>query len=280
MLKIVTDSTSDLPPKLTQELDIAVVPLYVHFGQEVFRDGIDMAADDFYQRLASSPVFPTTSAPGPGVFAKIYSDLLDQGHQVISIHISGKLSATHQAAVTANQDMDSSRVVVIDSQTVSMGLGLIVLAAARAAADGQSLEQVVAQVEGAIPRGHTLFVLDTLEYLHKGGRIGRAQAFMGSLLNVKPILQVKDGEIHPLERSRSRIKALNRLSEIVAIRSPLEALGVVYTTTPEEAKDMAGRLAHLAPPSDEEVFLVQVGPVLGAHCGHGVLGVATIRAET
>jgi DegV family protein with EDD domain len=278
MLKIVTDSTSDLPLKLTQELDIAVVPLYVHFGQEVFRDGIDIAADDFYQRLASSPVFPTTSAPGPGVFAEAYKGLVDQGHQVISIHISSKLSATHQAAVTASQDFDSSKVTVVDSQSVSLGLGLMVMAAARAATEGQSLEQVVAQVEGAIPRGHTLFVLDTLEYLQKGGRIGRAQAFVGSLLNVKPILQVKDGEIHPLERSRSRTKALNRLSELAAARSPIEALGVVYTTTPEEAKEMAGRLAHLAP--DEEVLIAQVGPVLGAHCGHSVLGVATIRAET
>ncbi|MDP6100702.1 MAG: DegV family protein [Dehalococcoidia bacterium] len=277
MLKIVTDSTSDLPPKLAQELDIAVVPLYVHFGQEVFRDGIDIAADDFYRRQASTPVFPTTSAPGPGVFAEAYKGLVDQGHQVISIHISSKLSATYQAAVTASQDFDSSKVTVIDSQTISLGLGLMTLAVARAAAEGQSLEQVVAQVEQTIPRVRTVFVLDTLEYLQKGGRIGRAQAFMGSLLNVKPILHVKDGEIHPLERSRSRAKALNRVYELVSARSPLEALGVVYSTTPEEAKEMADRLADLAP--DREVFLAQVGPVLGAHSGYGVLGVATIRAE-
>lgn len=276
MVKVVTDSAADLPPGVAQELGITVVPLYVHFGQEVFRDGVDLAADEFFQRVATSPQFPTTSAPGPGVFAVAYEGLLAQGHQVISIHLSSKLSATHQAAVTATQYMGQAKLAVVDSQSVSLGVGLLAMAAARAAQEGQDLGQVVAQVESAIPRTQIVFTLDTLEYLQKGGRIGRAQAFLGSVLNIKPILHIKEGEVHPLERARSRVKAINRLCDIVTARGPAEALGVIYTTTPQEADEVAKRLAPLA--AGKEVSVAQLGAVLGVHGGPGVVGVALIGA--
>ncbi|MEK7849083.1 MAG: DegV family protein [Chloroflexota bacterium] len=277
MLKVVTDSAADLPAGVVQELGITVVPLYVHFGQEVYRDGVDLAAGEFYQRLSTSPQFPTTSAPGPGVFAEAYEALVAQGHQVVSIHISGKLSATYQAALTASQDMGAGKVAVVDSQNVSLGTGLLVMAAARAAQEGHDLGQVVAGLQSAIPRAQMLFLLDTLEYLHKGGRIGRAQAFLGSLLNIKPILHIKEGEVHPLERARSRGKAISRLCEMVAARGPAQALGVIYTTTPQEAEEVASKLSPLV--GDQGVTLAQVGSVLGVHGGPGALGVALIGAE-
>jgi DegV family protein with EDD domain len=270
MLKIVTDSAADLPPEVAQELGITVVPLYVHFGQEVYRDGVDMAADEFYRRLVTSPEFPTTSAPGPGVFAKVYEGLVAQGHQVISIHLSSKLSVTHQAALTASQEVGAGKVAVVDSQSLSLGLGLLTMATARAALQGQGLEQVVAQAQSAALRTQMVFTLDTLEYLQKGGRIGRAQAFLGSVLNIKPILQIKEGEVHPLERARSRAKAINRMCDIVAARSPVEALGVIYTTTPQEADEVADRLASLV--AGKGVPVAQLGSVLGVHGGPGVVG--------
>jgi DegV family protein with EDD domain len=275
MVKVVTDSAADLPAGVAQELGITVVPLYVHFGQEVYRDGVDLEADEFYRRLPTSSQFPTTSAPGPGVFTEVYEGLVAQGHQVVSIHISSKLSATHQAAVTAIQEMEG-KVAVVDSLSVSLGIGLLAMAAARAAREGQGLEQVVSQVESAVPRTQIVFMVDTLEYLQKGGRIGRAQAFLGSVLNIKPILHIKEGEVHPLERARSRAKAVNRLCEMATARGPVEALGVIYTTTRQEADEVVGRLAPLA--AGKGVSLAQMGAVLGAHGGPGLLGVALIGA--
>ncbi len=236
---------------------------------------MDLSPDELYRRLPTSPQVPTTSAPGPGVFAEVYQGLLAQGHQVVSIHISSKLSATHQAAVTASQEMEG-KVAVVDSQSLSLGLGLLAMAAARAARDGQDMAQVVASAESAIPRTQMVFLLDTLEYLQKGGRIGRAQAFLGSVLNVKPILQIKDGEVHPLERTRSRAKGINRLCEMATSRGTVEALGVIYTTTRQEADEVVGRLAPLI--AGNEVSVAQLGAVLGVHGGPGVLGVARMGA--
>lgn len=276
MVKIVTDSTADLPAPLAQEMGISVVPLYVRFGQEDFRDGVDMEAEEFYRRLTTSGVSPTTSAPSPGVFAELYRGLGVGGEGVLSLHLSSKLSATYQAALNASREV-GVRVEVVDSLNLSLGLGLLALAAARWAQQGLSLEDISRRVRQAIPRAHLFGLVDTLEYLQRGGRIGRAQAFLGSLLHIKPLLTVKEGEVYPLERARSRPRAVERLCQLAEAQGPAEMVGVLHNTTPEEALTLAERLRPLS--RSGEVYLSRFGPVLGCHIGPGALGVAWLRAE-
>ena len=198
-IRIVTDSTADLPPGAAHELGISVVPLSVIFGDEVYREGVDVTHDLFYDKLIHSRVLPTTSAPSVGDFLSVYEPLLDDSDEIVSIHVSAKLSATHNNACQAARLLADrgARIEVIDSQLVSMGLGFLTLAAARAARGGAGVEEIRTIVERSIPRVHTIFVLDTLEYLRRGGRIGRARAFLGAVLRVKPLLSLRDGEVHP-----------------------------------------------------------------------------------
>lgn len=275
MIKVVTDSTADLPPEVARSLGITVVPLYVHFGDEVFRDGVDLSADEFYHRLQASPRPPTTSAPSPGVFSQVYQSLSAPGDDILSLHISARLSATYQAALQGSQQAPECRVTVVDSENVSLGLGLLAFRAAQLSAQGQGLEQIVGNIHRCIPRVQLFGVLDTLEYLQKGGRIGKAQAFLGTLLHIKPILGVKDGEVHPLERVRSRSKGLERICELVQQGGEIEMMAVLHSTTPAEAEELAQRLSPLLPQG--QILRGRFGPVLGTHVGPGVLGVALLR---
>lgn len=274
MVRIVTDSTADLPPPLAREMGISVVPLFIHFGQKAFRDGEDMEVEEFYRRLASSPVTPTTSAPSPGVFAEVYRRLGVGGEGVVSIHVSSKLSATYEAARTASGEVGGV-VEVVDSLSVSLGLGLLCLAAARWSQQGLALHQVAAHTRGALPRVHLLGMVDSLEYLQRGGRIGRAQAFLGSLLNIKPLLGLKEGEVQPIERVRSRARAVERLVQMAQGLAPAQAIGVLHSTAPQETEALAQRLRPLAPQG--QVYLSRFGPVLGCHIGPGALGVALLQ---
>ncbi|MSQ41071.1 MAG: DegV family protein, partial [Dehalococcoidia bacterium] len=186
---IVTDSTADLPREVVQRLGITVVPLNLHFSTQVYRDGVDIQAEEFYRRLVTANPLPTTSQPAVGAFVECYQALADTGEPVVSIHVASKLSGTYNSAFQAREQVGTSMFIeVVDSQTASMGLGLIVLAAAEAAAAGASLEEVLHATREAVARTRVLFMVDTLEYLQRGGRIGKAQAFLGSVLNIKPIL--------------------------------------------------------------------------------------------
>lgn len=278
-VRVVTDSTADLPPGLAQELGITVVPLYVHFGTEVFRDGIDLGADEFYRRLASSPTLPTTSAPSPGDFAQTYDRLAREADAIVSIHISSKLSATHGSALLGEEQHQSQacRIEVIDSLQVSMALGLLAIEAARMAQKGTAIDEILSWLRRALPHTHLFGLLDTLEYLHKGGRIGRAQAFLGSLLHVKPIIEVREGQVFPLERARSRSKGIERLIEQAASFKGIEALSVIHSTGAGEAEALRQRLGHLFPP--EKAHLARFGPVLGTYVGPGTLAIALIARE-
>lgn len=277
-VKVVTDSTADLPPAMAKELGITVVPLNVHFGTEVYRDGVEILPDEFYRRLATSPRLPTTSQPTVGDFLKSYQELSQTTDEIVSIHISAKLSGTLNSANQAREQYQGDcRIEIVDSQQGSLGLGMVAIAANQAAQRGASTDEVVKETQLAIPRVRFFGLLDTLEYLEKGGRIGKAQAFVGSLLRVKPILVVRDGEAHPLERARTRAKGIERLCELVQEHMPLVDLAVVYTTTPDDAQALAQRLRPFLP--DGEVFLSQIGPVVGTYLGPGVLGVA-LRGET
>ena len=272
-VKVVTDSTADLPPALARELGITVVPLNVHFGTEVYRDGVDISGDEFYSRLVDSPRLPTTSQPSVGDFLELYQQLGRTTDEIVSVHISSKLSGTLNSATQAREQYQGDcRIQIVDSQLGCMGLGLAAVAAGMAAQGGASLEEVVQATHQAIPNIRFFGLLDTVEYLEKGGRIGKARAFVGSLLRIKPILMIRDGEVHPLERSRTRGRGVERLCELVQEHMPLEDLAVVYTTTREEAESLAQRLQPCLP--EAEIVLSQIGPVVGTYLGPGVLGIA------
>ena len=272
-VKVITDSTADLPPALAEELGITVVPLNVHFGTEVYRDGVEITADEFYRRLVTASRLPTTSQPTPGDFLSAYDEMGQTTDEILSVHISAKLSGTMNSATQAREEYGGeSRIEIIDSLQGSMGLGMLAIAAAEAARRGGSLDDVVTETRAAIPKVGFIGLVDTLEYLEKGGRIGKAQAFVGSLLRIKPLLTIRDGEAHPLERARTRAKGVDRMCELVQAEMPLKDLAVVYTTTPDEARALAQRLRSFLPQG--EVILSQVGPVVGTYLGPGVLGVA------
>ena len=271
-IKVVTDSTADLPPELARRFGVEVVPLYVHFGTETRKDGVDIGPEGFYEKLVQSRQLPTTSAPSPGVFQEVYSRLLREAEGVISIHISSKLSATHNSALLAKEQVPG-KIEVIDSLTCSMALGLLALTAAQRAREQKDLAEIAQEVRGLVPRCYLFGLLDTLDYLVKGGRIGKAQAFLGSLLNIKPLLTVKDGEAHPLERVRTRPRAIDRLCHIVESFRSIQAMSILSTTTPQERDGLARRLgAHYK----GEIHLSSFGPVMGTYVGPGALGIAVL----
>ena len=286
-VKLVTDSTCDLPQDLARDWDITVVPCNVHFGDEVYKDGIDMGADEFYGRLVSSATLPTTAQPSVNDFLQVYKALSVEGHDIVSIHLSAKLSGTLNSAIQARALLteaaqpggakDSGSIEIIDSRMASVGLGLIALAAAHVVRAGGSWGEVVESVRSSLPRTHCYFLLDTLEYLQKGGRIGKARAFLGSLLGVKPILMVKDGEAHPVERVRTREKGLRKLAEILTGLAHAKHLAVLHSTTPGDAEALRERLGDLAP--EGGIVMARFGPVVGTYLGPGALGVSLLSSS-
>ncbi len=277
VVKVVTDSTSDLPLELAQRLDITVVPLNIHFEDEVYKDGVDITEDDFYKRLMASAKLPTTSQPSVGDFLQVYQELSGNGHEIVSIHISAKLSGTYNSAAQAREALgNGTRVHIIDSGQVSMGLGLIATEAAHMVQAGASCQQVIDGVERCLPHTYVFALLDTLEYLQKGGRIGKAGAFLGSLLSIKPIITCKEGEIHPVERVRTRVKGIAKLQEIARTLAPLKRLGLIHSTTPEDAEALAQSFSDLI--SSDEMIVSRFGPVLGTYTGPGALGVAVMSS--
>lgn len=276
-VKVVTDSTCDLPRALIEKWGIVVVPLHVRFGAESYLDGVDLSADEFYSKLTSSQVLPTTAAPAPGIFADTYTKLLTEGHEVVSLHISSKLSATYSSALNGRDHVGPGKPVeVIDTLSASLGLGLLVLRAAMAAREGGKRGEIAQAVKERIPDVRLYGAFDTLHYLHKGGRIGRASALLGSLLNLKPIVLVHDGEVHPLTKVRTRAKAADKLIELVAA-AKVEDIGVMHATTPADLDELAKRVSAVAPGKD--VIRTQFGPVLGTYVGPGVLGVTFLEAR-
>ncbi|MBI2165133.1 MAG: DegV family protein [Chloroflexi bacterium] len=277
-VRVVTDSTADLPSGLAQKLGIAVVPLNVHFGSQVFQDGVELSHEEFYRRLVSEPRLPTTSQPSVGTFLDIYRSLAEGAEGIVSIHISAKVSGTWNSAHQAAQEIQGRcPIAVVDSRQVSLGVGLVALAAARLSQAGASYDQVVAEANKASGEVAVLSLLDTLEYLERGGRIGKARAFLGSLLHIKPILTVKEGEAYPLERVRSRSRGVERLVGLVKEAAPLADLAVLHTTSQEEAQALAERVQPFLP--DRQVHVARHSPVMGTYLGPGALGVAYRQAR-
>ncbi len=277
-IAIVTDSTADLTPELVRELDVTVVPLHVIFGDVSYREGVDITTEEFYERLVKSRPLPTTSAPSVGDFQEVYERLLKEVDSIVSIHIGAKLSATVQAAQTARQSLAKpERVEVVDSQAASFATGFAIMEAVEAARAGAKLSEVKAAAERAVHRTHVLFMLDTLEYLRRGGRIGRARAYLGTLLSVKPILTLRDGEVYPEERVRTRPRGLERIIQSVIRHQNVKRAFVGHSTTPDEAESIRQRLAMAFP--NVEVHLIRLGPVLGTHAGPGIVGVGVLERE-
>ena len=278
-VKIVTDSLADMTSDIAQKLGVTVVPLTVLFGREAFLDRVTMTTDEFYTRLVHGNVWPTTTQPTPAAFAEVYNKLAEETDEILVVTLSGKLSGTYQSATNAKTMVKKKcRIEVIDSLTVAMGLGLIVISAAKAAQTGAKLSELANMARGAMNRSHITIYFDTLKYLAKGGRIGKAQGLLGSLLSVKPILTVKDGEMAPLTRVRSLAAGLDYLYNFVAgFGQKIEELAVEHTTTPEEADKLAERLGALFP--KERIYRSVVSPVIGVHCGPGAMAVTVLEAE-
>jgi DegV family protein with EDD domain len=271
-VRIVTDSTCDLPLALCEEMGIIMVPLNVHFGEVVYRDQIDLDSDQFLRLLAKNADLPKTSQPASGLFEETYARLCADGSEVVSIHLSSKLSGTLHSAEIARDALRSRCIIdVVDSRSASLGLGLIVLSAAQLANSGADSRQIVSHVRRLAPNVHILFFVDTLEFLQRGGRIGRARALLGTLLNIRPILKLEDGEIHPVEKVRTRSKAIDRLVEFVELFPEFERLAIVHSNTTGDVETLLRRLEPLYP--RDRITVGQYGPVIGSHAGPGGLGV-------
>lgn len=272
---IITDSTAYLPPELITEYDIKVIPLVVIWDGDSYADGVDITPTQFYTRLEKSPSLPSTSQPPAADFNEIFSKLLNEGKDVLAILISSGISGTVNSALQAQAEIGSDSVVVVDSQTAAMATGLHVLAAARKAAAGGSLEEVKEIALKAQQQTNVVFAVDTLEFLHKGGRIGGAKRFLGSMLNLKPILEMNGGLIEAVESVRTQKRALGRLISLVeektAGEKPLR-LAVFHSNVPEQAQALLEEVENALSP--DETFLTELSPAIGTHVGPGTLAIA------
>ncbi len=274
---IVTDSTADIPPALAATRAITVVPLTLHFDGQSLLDGVDITPEEFYRRLPTATAHPTTSQPSAGRFAEVYQSLLDDHDAVVSVHISEKLSGTVASARQAADMTDPKRVHVIDSEVVSMSLGLIALVASALATQDLDAAAIESRVLAMRPQLHTYFSVATLEFLRRGGRIGRASALLGSVLQVKPVLCIRDGLVTPLERVRTFDRALNRVIELA--REVNNGKGVCLIVGHADAQADAERVGRELEPIAETLMIQPLGPVVGAHAGPGVVGVGCYPAD-
>jgi DegV family protein with EDD domain len=276
MIKVVTDSTNYLPPDEIERLDIRVVPLNVHFGEDrVFQEGVTLNNDQFYAMLAGSPELPTTSQPSPGQFLDVFSELSSAGHDVLCLVISSRLSGTYQSALDAKRMLPDANIVVIDTFSTATPLGLMVVTAAEMAAEGRTMDEIIARMEQMREDMRVYFVVDTLEYLQRGGRIGAAAAFLGTLLKVKPILMLDEGVVKPLDKVRSKRKAIQRLlSELESYVSPGQPVQAIamHAQALDEARELEAEVRSRF--NCRRTLFGEVGPVIGTHTGPGLLGAA------
>lgn len=275
-IRIVTDSTADIPLALRQELNIEMVPLKIHFGEEQFLDAVTLKSEEFYPKLTSSPHFPRTSQPSPAEFLSLYQSLLEEPNtEIISIHLSSALSGTYQSALLASTMLEESpgKVHVVDSRTASYGIGALVVAAAKAAKAGQSSAEIIELVHKIRANFYIYFLVDTLEFLQKGGRIGKASALFGSLLNIKPILSMDDeGEVAAVDKVRGQKKAIARILELLAADVPnrrIPSIHIAHANNLEGAQLLRDVITQQF--EVQHVDYITLGPVIGAHAGPGTI---------
>jgi len=279
LVKVVTDSTSDLPPEIAQELGITIVPAYVHFGSQSYRDGVDITPEQIYERMSTGSVHPTTSSPAPGDFTDVYNRLSKETDEIVCLTVTSKQSAIYEAAMTGKQSFKGkSRVEVIDSQLVTMGLGLVAMLAAREARSGKTINGVLDAVRSAIPRTHGMATLDTIKYVVKGGRLGRGSGLLGSLVKVKPLLEIKDGWIKLCGVTRTRSVGMERLCQCAMRHLPIEDAAVVHSNALREAEGLAERIRSLSPQTCPAI--AKLGSALGVHGGPQTLVVVVRESKT
>lgn len=277
MIKIVTDSSVDLPPEIVRELDISVVPLSIHFGDKTYIDGEDIDAATFYRMLKTETAHPRTAQPPAGRFEQVYQTLAAAGHQIVAITLAATLSGTFNSASLAARNLPEAHVTVIDSGTVTMAMGSLVIRAARMGREGATVEEITSTVHDMMPRLNVCLMVETLTYLQRGGRIGRASSLAGTLLNIKPIITLRDGVVTPLKRVRTHSKAVQEMVGLAAEQQPIEEMYVMHTGVPDEAAEFAAMLQPLY--DGRGVPALPLGPVVGVHIGPGCLGVATLRGN-
>ncbi len=278
-VRIVTDSTADLPADVVERLGITVVAQNVHFGTDTYKDNVTITPDTFFSMLASSKELPKTSQASPGEFKEVYDSVGDGADGIVSIHVAAKLSGTYNSAVQATELTSATcPIEVVDTAQASMGEGLVVIAAAEAAQAGASTEEVATLAKEASARARCMCLLETLEFLQKGGRIGKAQAMLGSVLQIKPMITVRDGEVHELGKARTFAKALAKMTEIAQGFAPADSLAVIHSTTPDAAQTMANELASMLP-SGATPYIARMGPALGVHVGPGAIGIALLQSQ-
>lgn len=278
-VKVVTDSTSDISPELAQELDIRVVPIYVRFDREVYRDGVDITGDEFYSRLAASPVHPTTSQPNPEDFTRVYKDYIGGCDGIVSIHISSRISGTCNSASLAKKTMCSPvPIEVIDSGFNSAGLWLVATAAARLAQSGAPMAAVVDEARRSVKQVRMFGMFETMKYLARSGRVSKAIAGASRILNVMPLLTFREGEIVKAGLVRTVSKGMDRICNFVKGNLPADEITIAHSAVPDRAQLLKSRLSDLFP--EEGIHVAELGSALGVHGGPGVLVAALRRVET
>lgn len=281
-VKIVTDNTTDLPEKIIREYGIEVVPLSVHFGHDTYLPGVDLTGKEFYELFKKSEELPKTSQVSMGKFLKIYQELAGEVNQIISIHLSARLSGTFHSATNAADHVERVKVYPVDSESVSMGMGFQIMAAVKVLDNGGSVEEALQAIERVKENLEIYFYVETLEYLEKGGRIGKAKSLLGSLLNIKPILQLKEGEIQPFEKVRGFKKGFKRLYDLVreylGDSDPGQIqLAIMHIENQENAIKLKEKI--LKDLGIDEIYVRELGPIVGTHIGPGVLGIVLNRIE-
>lgn len=275
-IKIVTDSTSDMPQSMAKQYEIEVVPLNIHFGDQVYKDGIDLSTDEFFDKLINGPEFPTTSQPSIGEFIETYEKIAEPGDDIISIHVSSKLSGTYNSAEQAAKQLEGKiNVHLVDTQQVTITVGLAAISAAKSVSDGGSVNDAISASLSTASRSNFYALFDTLEFLSKGGRIGKAQSMLGSLLKIRPLLMLEEGLVAPYAKARSKKAGLLKMEKTIRSLGEAEEIAVMYSTDSEDAEVIANSLSDLLP-SGKEPIILKVGPVIGTHAGPGLVAVGLI----
>ena len=272
---IITDSTACIPQDLVKQYKIHVAPQQIIWGTDTYRDGVDIQPDQFYERLKNSKESPRTSQASPGVFKEIYTEALSHSDALLVIVLSSGLSQTYNSAMLAKNDLPNAKIEVVDTRLTSMAMGYMCLAAARLLAEGKSLDEAKKKVENMIPMANVVFTVDTLDYLHRGGRIGGAARFIGNALNFKPVLNIKDGKVDALERVRTKKKAVEYIINVVAERTADKGpvrLAAIHANAESEAKELLEAAAARMKPVEK--MIAAVSPVIGTHTGPGTVGLA------
>lgn len=275
-IQILVDSTCDVPPDVAKRMGIAVVPVYINVGEKSYLDGVDLTRQEFYENLPGYDVFPTTAAPAPGAFTDAYQALVDDGAtDIISLHIATKLSNTLNAARLGAEDVEGARITMWDTEQLALGSGLQAIVAAEAAADGCSMQEILTLLEEKREKTRIFAMLDTLEFLRRSGRVSWTEFGLGTLMRIKPIVQVYDGEVSVIERVRTSKRAIPRLVQLVESYGPLDRIAFEYAGSLDTAERLRQAAKDLIPPDVETTFM-ELTPAIGAHAGPGVVGIGFI----